>query len=367
MFTQFYSNPRHDSFINGVPSYKGKISWEFDSSFEKEKQLSNRLILSSSDNYFIDAITEIICLGPDGKIEWRRAKWYGSQIVCRNNLIYYQSPKRKDDMEAVDFKNNLVVSEYPINGVIEESNLVFFQPDENGLIAQVYYLDIVDTSTPEYIIYQSSKTNTGFTWFKRYINQICPAIPLVNYEKGFVLTFSQSEGQIFNFHGKSKESEPDYSFKLPDKKDALFVSSSKDGDIFLLWSSGSSVTLKCLSQEGKEKYSLKMENDFVGGMPVIMPPLLTPDGFIYVITGNKVFCVKEQKVIWTKQVLPATFATVFADNSLIVTAGKEILHLNSAGKTAFTFETEDLITAPVILNSKGGLLFCTKNKVFSMD
>jgi hypothetical protein len=367
MYTQFYSNSRHDSFIDGVPSFKGKVSWKFDTPFDKEKEITNRLILSDGDNYFVDALTEIICIGADGKMKWRRSKWYGSQIVCRNNLIYYQSLERKDDMEAVDYKNNLVVSGYPINGIIDESNLVMFQPDAGGLIAQVYYSDIIDTSVPEYIIYQSLKNSLGYTWYKKYVNQICPAIPLVNYEKEFVLTFSPIEGHIFQFSGKSKESKPDYTFKLPIERDALFVSSSKNGDIYLAWSSGSSVSLKCFNKEAHEKYSVEMENDFVGSNPIIMPPLLTLDGFIYILAGNKIFCIKEQKVIWTKQITSATFATVFVDNSIIITAGKHIIHFDSNGNKNFSFEAEDLITAPIVLNSKGGLVFCTKNKVYSLD
>ena len=110
-----------------------------------------------------------------------------------------------------------------------------------------------------------------------------------------------------------------------------------------------------------------MENDFVGSTKIIMPPLLTPDGFIYIVTGNRIFCLREQKVIWTKQINSATHATVFADNSVIVVAGRFIFHFDSGGNKTFSYEAEDIIAAPIILNTNGGLVFCTKDKVYSLD
>jgi hypothetical protein len=367
MYTQFYSNSRHDSYIDGIPSFEGKIGWVLDIPVNEEKEVSNRMIITDGEFYYIDALTEIIFVDADGKMKWSRPKWYGSQMVLNGGLIYYQSPERKDDMEAVDKNNILVVKEYPIDGVIDNSYLKLFQPDENGIIVQVTYVDIVDTSSPEYLLYRTEKDNLDYTWYKKYVNQICPGTPLVNYEKAFVLSFSKTEGNIFNLKGKSDESEADYTFKLPTDAKTIFASSSKTGDIFLTWSVESSVFLQCLSQSGEEKYKLQMENDFVGGMSVTMPPLLTSEGYIFILTGNKIFCIYNQEVIWNRAIAKSNFATVFADNSVIISAGNRIIQLDSRGEETFTFDAESEITAPVILNKLGGLIFCTKNAVYELE
>lgn len=366
MYTQYYANPGHDSYIDAVPHFSNELAWKVDISSDEEKEIANRLILTDGKHYYVDALTEIICIGNDANILWRRQKYYGSQIVYNDGSIYYQSPGRKDDMEAVDSGNRQIIAEYPIPGVIEESFLVLFQPDKKGIFAQVQYADLPEVSVPEFILYRADEKSIGYLWYKRYYNEISPAIPLVNFENDFVLTFSQSEGHIFNLSEKNGASEPDYSFNLPTERDTLFASSSKSGDIFLAWSTGNLISLKGIDRKAQEKYTIEMENDFVGGAPVIWPPILTPEGFIYILTGNRIFCVKEGKLLWNREVSSAAYVTAFADNSVVIAAGKMIIHIDSAGVEKFIYEAEDQISAPVILNPDGGLIFCTKSVVYSL-
>lgn len=364
MYLQFYSNSRHDSFINAVPRVEGKILWQLDINNNKLSNLENRLILTDGKNYFLDALTEIICFSEDGKIKWKRSKWYGSQVVISDNLLFYQSPDRKDDMEAIDYQNNLVINKYPINGIIDESQLVLFQPDRNGLIAQVYYSDIVDTSVPEYIFYQALKKSMGYTWYKKYNNQICPSIPLVNFEKGFALTFSPDQGQIFILGNKSGQSKPDYQFDLPKNFSKIFASSSKEGDIYLAFSEEHFLTLKCLSSAGKEKYSVKVVDDFVLATHVICPPILTPDGFVFLLTKNKIFCTKGEKIIWTKSITDINYAAAFSDNSIIIAAANRIIKFDANGNEKLNYKASENISAPPVLDFEGRILFCTKSSVY---
>lgn len=367
MYTQYYSNSRHDSFINSIPKVNGKILREIEISDKSVSNLEIRVILTDGKDYFLDTASEIICFTGEGKIKWRRSKWYGSQVVLNNKLLFYQSAARKDDMEAVDYQNNIVISKYPINGVIDESQIILFQPDTDGLIAQIYYSDIVDTSVPEYLIFQALKKSLGFIWHKRYYNQICPSLPLVNYEKGFVLTFSPTQGQIFILGKKSDEADPDYSFDLPKDYNSVFASSSQEGDIYLASSSKHFVNLKCISFDGKEKYSVEVIDDFVDARPVLCPPILTPDGFVFILTNNKVFCIKDKKLIWSKLIRGINSATAFADNSIIIAAENKLIRLNAKGNESLNFEAEGKIFAPPVLDDQGRLMFCTNTTVYLME
>jgi len=367
MYTQYYSNSRHDSFINSIPKVNGKILREIEISDKSVSNLEIRVILTDGKDYFLDTASEIICFTGEGKIKWRRSKWYGSQVVLNNKLLFYQSAARKDDMEAVDYQNNIVISKYPISGVIDESQIILFQPATDGLIAQIYYSDLVDTSVPEYLIFQALKKSLGFIWHKRYYNQICPSLPLVNYEKGFVLTFSPTQGQIFILGKKSDEADPDYSFDLPKDYNSVFASSSKAGDIYLAYTSKHFVNLKCLSLDGKEKYSVEVADDFVDARPVLCPPVLTPDGFIFILTNNKVFCIKDKKLIWSKVIRDINFATAFADNSVIIAAANKLIRLDAKGNELLNYEAEGKIFTPPVLDDQGRLMFGTKTTVYLME
>ena len=367
MYTQYYSNSKHNSFIDATPSLKGELVWELELAPKIKNETTNRLILSDGDQYYVDALTEIICIDNSGKENWRRQKWYGSPIVYNEGLIYYQSSERKDDMEAVDAENNLVIKEYPIHGVIEESYLVLFQPNKKDLIAQVQYADLPEVSIPEFTLFKSDKQSLGYVWHKRFNNEINSAIPMVNFEHNFILTFTQSQGHIFNLNEKKDSVEPDHSFELPEDRDSLFASSSEKGEIFITWSKGNKINLLCFNKLAEEIYKIEFENEFVGSEPIVHPPIITSDGYIFVLTGNKIFCVHQEKVIWQKAIANAEYATAFGDNSVVVAAGNKLFYLDAQGEEKFVHETEEKISAPVILNHNGGFIFCTNNIVYSLD
>jgi hypothetical protein len=367
MYTQYYSNSKHNSFIDAVPTVNGELAWKLELPSQMGKETANRLILSDGDQYYVDALTEIICVDNNGKELWRKQKWYGSPIVYNEGLIYYQSSERKDDLEAVDTNNKLVISKYPIQGVIEESYLVLFQPNKKELIAQVQYADLPEVSIPEFTLFKSDENSLGFTWHKRFNNEINSAIPFVNFEHKFILTFTQSEGHIFHLSGKKDSVEPDYSFELPKDKDALFASSSNKGEIFLTWSKGNKISLLCLNNLAEENFKIEFENEFVGSEPIVHPPIITSDGYIFVLTGNKIFCVNQEKVIWQKAINHAEYATAFADNSVVIAAGNKLIYLDAQGEEKFVHEIEEKISAPIILNQNGGFIFSTNNIVYSLD
>ena len=185
MYTHFYANSRLDSYIDAVPSYKGRLKLQIKTTSDDTEETSNRLILTDGNNFYVDALTEIICIRQDGRVLWKRPKWYGSKILLNNGNIFFQSPERKDDMEAVDASNKLLIQNFPIPGVIDESFLVLFEPDKKGIYAQVQYAELPEVSVPEYIIYRTDAGGLGYTWFQRYPNQICPAIPLINLNNDF--------------------------------------------------------------------------------------------------------------------------------------------------------------------------------------
>ena len=94
---------------------------------------------------------------------------------------------------------------------------------------------------------------------------------------------------------------------------------------------------------------------------------ITNDGYIFVLTGNKIFCISQEKLLWQKEISSAEYVTAFSDNSVVVAADNKIVYLDKNGEEKLVFECEEKISSPIILNQNNGFLFCTKNNVYSMD
>jgi hypothetical protein len=66
MYTQYYSNSRHDGFVNINLNCKGELNWKKEFSGYAEKHLENRLMLVCGDRLIIDNMSEILCLDVSG-------------------------------------------------------------------------------------------------------------------------------------------------------------------------------------------------------------------------------------------------------------------------------------------------------------
>jgi len=367
IYTHYYSNSRHDGYINVVPSCNGGLNWKKEFSGYAEKHLENRMILVSDERIFIDNMSEILCLDSKGNVLWKRDKWYGTQVIIRDKIIYYTSSSRKDRMEAVTFDNNLVIEDFIIWEIVEGSYLQLFEPFRAELIAQVQYTGVQEASIDKFVIYKIGKKSLGYDWNKIFLKEASPLIPLVNFEKKFLLTTTHSEVLLFNLAKNKKEAEPQKTFPLPSLAGNVFVSSSKDGLLYFGYGENDKVILKCYDQNGTELYKVENQEEFVGYNKVIAPPILVND-FIYLLTNHKLICIKDAKIKWviSSEGLPFSYATGLADNSILVAQTSKLLNISSEGKKKFSYDVKETISAPPILDKNGQVYFCTNLKLYSL-
>jgi outer membrane protein assembly factor BamB len=349
------------------PNCKGELNWQKEFSGYQEKNLENRLLLYSSDRIIIDNISEILCLDIAGNLLWKRDKWYGSQIIIRDNLVYYTSSSRKDRMEAVTLDNKLAVEDFIIYDIIKESYLVLFEPYKKDFYAQAQYTAVMEVNSGKFIIYKTGTKIPGYEWSKIFFDEICPLIPLINFEKEFLLTASHSDVMLFDINTNKEDAEPKISFPLPTQSENIFVSSSKEGNLFFGYSEDDKIFLKCYDPEGKELYSIQVQEEFANVNKVIAPPILAED-LVYLLTKNKLICSSNGEVKWitSSEGLSFSYATALADNSILVAQGNLLKHFNSDSRQIFMYEANDTISAPPVVDKSGIVFFCTKTNLYSL-
>jgi len=242
-----------------------------------------------------------------------------------------------------------------------------FEPYKDELIAQVQYPGLMEVSSEKFIIYKTGFKIPGYEWSSIFKEESSPLIPLVNFEKGFVLTATHSDVIVFNIKDNKEDAEPKFTFPLPSQSGNIFVSSSKEGNLFFAYSEEDNIYLKCCTEEGKEVYSVQIQEEFANVNKVIAPPILAND-YIYILTKNKLICINDRKVIWEigSENLPFSFATALADNSILTAQGNLIKSFGSDGKRKFMYETKDTISAPPVVSKNGMVYFCTKTTIFSL-
>ncbi|MFH1197539.1 MAG: hypothetical protein V1720_17705 [bacterium] len=367
LYTHYYANSRHDGFINAAANCTGKVAREYILPAEPDKFIEARLILASDNFLVVDAMTEIFCLDDKQNLLWRREKYYGSPIVISNGLIYFQSPARKDRMEAVDFQNRMIISDFVIFEIIDGSFLRLFEPTKEGLIANVQYTGMPEVSSDQFIVYRTDRESLGYEWSKRYLNDYISFLPLVNFEAGFLVTSNSKDVLIFDIDSKAGDTEPKNTFPLPSSSEDIFVSSDKRGLIYFGYCGREKIVLKCFDSSGKEIYETTAPEKFYGIDKVIAPPILAND-YIYLLSAYNLVCFKNTKVEWQKAADGFTFsyATALSDNSILVARENILSHFDSNGTLLFSINLDDKITAPPVVNEKGRVFICTKSKIISI-
>ncbi len=364
-YTQYYGSSRHDGYIAAETNCKGNIEWEYKIPPDDQDLIEARLILNEGKNIFIDATSEIICLDENGKMLWKREKWYGSPVVIKNKMVYYTSAERADRMEAVDFQNNIKVSDFVIYEIIPRSFLTLFEPASNELIAQVQYTGLQEVAVDKFVIYKSATNSLGYVWSKIFNEEICPLIPLVNFEKKFLLTADNSSVYLFDINSTSRELEPKVKFPLPENSGNIFVSSSAGGLIYFGYSKEDKTILNVFDEAGKESYSVEYNEEYKFINKVIAPPIITGKA-IFLLTSNALINIKNKAVSWEIKSggTPFSFATGLKDNSILVTKDNMLYHYSENGKELFSKKTDNKITAPPIVDSEGTVYVCTADKLF---
>lgn len=99
------------------------------------------------------------------------------------------------------------------------------------------------------------------------------------------------------------------------------------------------------------------------------PPASAPNGDIYLIIGNTLYQVSNGQSTWKYDLIATkqnALLTVLADNTVLVSAGKALLQINSQGTAIFTKYLSDVLTCRPIMDERGHLYIGGRSGIYSL-
>lgn len=91
------------------------------------------------------------------------------------------------------------------------------------------------------------------------------------------------------------------------------------------------------------------------------PPIRSVSQRVYALTGGRVLAIEQGKLLWQYQVKDEILrhGSSLADGSLLVTVGKTLIHLDSAGNELFSASLDDEILTPPVVDAEGNIYVAT--------
>lgn len=138
------------------------------------------------------------------------------------------------------------------------------------------------------------------------------------------------------------------------------------------------VVRQTLEVDGREREVTSLEAYDTGGMPlwrhalpddprIAQPPAALADGSVLLITGAELQKVREGELLWSAP-LPCEWSkprlSILADESVLVAAGRFLLHYSSDGTEVKRIFLEDELTCRPIVDSEGRIYVGGANKVY---
>jgi outer membrane protein assembly factor BamB len=363
IYTQIFANSCNNSTADKSAKVTGTIKWVKKIITDPENSGSVGYLLTAGQKIFVVTQKKILAYDNVGHNLWDREHWPLSPVSLRFNRIYFTSAEGKSQMQAVDFDNKIVVEDFWMPEIVERSFLVLFEPIEKGLMAQVQYQPDPDSGPMGFVIYRIHDGALGTEWEKSFDKQKSKLIPIINIDKNILVTNNASDAFVFDIQSKGKNVKPLFEFPLPLADHTMWLSSSKNGDLYWLGEDNKETILNVTGLNGELLWEWKSEEvDFSNFAIPILPAIVAPD-IQFIITPKKLFAFQLGKKIWEIESDNLNFsnATALNDNTILVIKGSVLIHYNSEGKEIFNLEMgENIITAPVV--DENGRIFIASNE-----
>jgi len=394
IYPKLYANSLRNNFTTIETKALGKECWRI---------LRNKSEISSP-SYLLASIVAIYSISTNqisaintenGNIIWSCKKWPNSPVVLYNDLIYYQSIKEEDKLEAVNIltgkKSEKIINLHFVN---EKQKLIFFEPQKSYFIAACFSPSteilnekgIVEKISPDFVLYAESYENKGFKWMYSENNDKSSNYSEPNNNQGIIWIVedensilyhiivpnknqiflgTETELLLYDANSASYEAKAIRSFKYPLKR--VFNLCADDlGNLYFIGSNGKDNIDVLLMCNDKGNIIWKWEKpDIANTQFSIMA--ITAKGEIVVADSSTVYCVAKGSPVWqysTGHYTPK-YITTTADGSILI-AAENMLFLCKDGKKIFSFDAGTTIVAPPVVDAQGCIYLLTMTYIIKL-
>jgi hypothetical protein len=357
-YTHYFADAGHSGALQAPAAEVLKPAWTATMEPYAGRSSRARLLLTAENRVIVDAGPILCAYDPGGALLWRRPKWPGGPVVCKNGLLCFASEARPDRMMAVDLDNRVMIETvvFPEHG--EGSYATFFEPTAEGLVAQIQYAAVPEMRAPNFIVYCADADSYGYRWARRYLGQYSPLVPVVNAAARQIVTADREAILCFDLLPAEEEPEPRHRFPIPFQGQVRWMSCGDDGRIYFAGFDKGRALLAVSQPDGFLELQWRSATDGGQRREPVAPPLLMT-GRIGLLCRGSLCMVAQGQLLWEKtaQKNPFLYATALADGGLLAVEGPNaLLRIDAAGRTLDTAITEDSITTPPVCLADGHVM-----------
>jgi hypothetical protein len=358
-----FASPRRDSAIPATTSARGDVAWKTTIGLTMPRPPA---VLTSTGHVVLVAEANFALFGPGGKRLWTREKQSGTPVVVAGGLFYYKS--RKLFLEAVDADNGPVLQRSPFPwAMAPETQVGLLWPRENDFVAAAYWPgddEVAEGDAPDTPLQPPQVTGLRNRYGTTYGDwgttvEGRPKLPPLFAPDLNRMALAVDEAIRLDI-GEERELSR---FKLPLEQVTDWSVDSREIYALAGYEAGKKVLLS-LSSEGAELWrwtDAENADRWSGGQP----PIRAGKRRVYALTEKRVLAVEKGRLLWQHDAEDGTVrrGSSLEDGSVLVTAGKNLLHLNAKGRLLFSVDVGDEILSPPVVDAQGSIYVATASEL----
>jgi len=346
----YHASTLRDCAIPVKTGAQGKIEWS--SPLRVESPDGLRALLIWEDYVVIDMFPEFSVFNNGGKQVWKRSKLFGSIVAAGDCSLYYESDECY--LNAVNSRNELLLDSAPFPGVFsKEFELSLFWPRKKEFLAVAFWPGHDPEEEPVVswtrAIFGEVMGEEGGEY-----RQMLGAFPLFIPELDRLIL---GVDDIICLDIENGEEESQFGYPLAELVD---WSANAEGILCITGNHEESKVLLAISHTGEEKWrwvDREKDDRWVSAQP----PIRSEGQRVYALTSRRVLAIEQGKLVWEYEVEDQILrhGSSLADGSILITAGKTLVHLDRDGKQLFSVSLENEILTPPVADAEGNIYVAT--------
>jgi hypothetical protein len=314
----------------------------------------------------------MMVFGPDGKPLWEQPHCGGSALAAAGKPIYFQS--RSHRLGEIGPDGQATLREHYLPGSGDDAfRLLLLIPDKRQYLNVIYWPG------------QDFGQKTDVSWrVARYGERLSvrggvhKSIPLMQplylrELRQLVMAFHPGELVVVDTESGRDLVEPENPFandprkpypKLPVEKPVDWCADA-DGTVCILGYEADWPVIATMSLEGAIAWRMVLKRP---GRWSGSPPVLGQKGLVYALLEGHVMVLEKGRLIWQyeSKEAPRLFGTSMADGTLLLAAGKRMIHLDCSGKELASVDLGEEILAPPVADSEGAVYAVTARQLIQV-
>jgi hypothetical protein len=290
----------------------------------------------------------------DGNRLWERAMLLGSPLAAANGLIYYEN--KQLELDAVNPGNELVLDSAPLPAVMNHDfRVTMLWPRMEDFINVIFWPGHEPEEKPEMFVRKTLFGEDMGRWGGQYeaMQQLSPLfIPELQQ---LVLSIYKQEVMCIDI--EQETTMPRFKIPLDELSD---WSADNEGTLCILGYQGANKVMLALSLAGEEKWRWSDIETPDRWVPA-QPPIHSGNQRVYALSDSRVLAIEQGNLLWQYKVKNgiAKRGSSLADGSLLVSAGKTLIHLDSTGNERFLVSLDNEILTPPVVDADGNIYVAT--------